>query len=59
MDKKLATASLIIFIVVIFAFAGTMGWFVIFKERVCAVNLYSPACGEHYSTFLHNEFNRI
>ncbi|HEV8666485.1 MAG TPA: hypothetical protein VN665_01375 [Candidatus Paceibacterota bacterium] len=59
MDKKLAVASLIIFIVAIFSFAGTMAWFIIFKERVCALNLNSPACTEGYLTFLHIESNRI
>jgi hypothetical protein len=59
MDKKLATASLIIFIVAIFAFAGTMGWFIIFKERVCNINLNSPACIESYPIFLHIEASRI
>jgi hypothetical protein len=59
MDKKLATASLIIFILVIFAFAGTMGWFVIFKERVCKINLNSPACFESYTAFLKIEAQRI
>ncbi len=59
MDKKLAITSLSIFIVVIFAFVGTFGWFIIFKERVCAVNINSPACFETYPTFLHLEANRI
>jgi len=59
MDKKLATGSLLVFIVAIFAFAGTMGWFIIFKERVCAVNLNSPVCEESYTTFLHNEAGRV
>ena len=58
MDKKLATYSLIIFIIAIFAFVGLFSWFIVFKERVCAVNLNSPACGEHFLDFLHNEFNR-
>jgi hypothetical protein len=57
MDKKLATYSLVIFIVAIFTFAGTMGWFIVFKERVCAVNLNSPACGEHFMTFLQQKLD--
>ncbi len=59
MDKKLATASLLIFIVVIFAFAGTMGWFIIFKERVCKADINSPSCFENYAAFLHIEAARV
>jgi hypothetical protein len=56
MDEKLIKVSLIIFIIAIFAFVGTFTWFITFKERVCALNLNSPACLETFSTFLHNEF---
>jgi len=59
MDKKLAVTSLFIFIVIIFAFAGTFGWFVVFKENVCKINLNSPSCFESYPAFLHIELNRI
>jgi hypothetical protein len=59
MDERLARTSLIIFIIAIFFFIGTFGWFMLFKEHACAVNLNSASCFESYPTFLHNELNRI
>jgi hypothetical protein len=58
MDQKLAVTSLFICIALLAVFIGTFSWFMLFKERVCAVNLNSPACGETFTVFLQHELGR-
>jgi len=59
MDTKLVQGSLIVFIAVIFAFVATFGWFIIFKERVCKIDLNGASCFENYPTFLHDTLSHF
>ncbi len=58
MEQKLVTTSLFIVIALLAVFIGTFSWYMVVKERVCAVDLNSSACGEHYVTFLQHKIGR-
>jgi hypothetical protein len=58
MEQKFVTGSLFVVVALLAVFIGTFGWFMVAKERVCAVNLNSPACGESYQAFMVHKLGR-